>query len=72
MGWLDFFETKTELKHAFGRGTNANLAEEEEDLFNKSYEAFESKETLTAYAYFLQSLQNYSNENANENIIIQK
>lgn len=72
MGWLDFFETKTELKHAFGRGTNANLAKDEEDLFNKSYEAFESKDTLAAYDYFLQSLQNYSNEHANENIIIQK
>jgi len=70
MGWLDFFETKTELKHAFGRGTNANLAEDEEDLFNKSYEAFESKDIITAYTYFLQSLQNYSAGHANENIII--
>ncbi len=72
MGWLDFFETKTELKHAFGRGTNANLAEDEEELFNKSYEAFESKDTIAAYDYFLQSLQNYSAGHANENIIIQK
>lgn len=72
MSWLNFFEPKIELKHSFGRGINANLSKDEEDLFNKSYEAFEKKEILNAYEYFLNSIQNYSNNDANKNIILHR
>lgn len=72
MSWLNFFETKDELKHTFGRGINANVSKDEENLFNKSYEAFESKEILLAYEYFLNSLINYTNGISNENVIIKK
>jgi hypothetical protein len=72
VNWLNFFETKTELKHKFGRGINANLHEDEEDLFNKSYEAFERKDILDAYEYFFKSLQNYSNDISNNNIILNR
>lgn len=70
MSWLNFFETKTELEHSFGRGINATLSKDEEDLFNKSYEAFEKKDILSAYKYFFKSLENFSNANSNQNIII--
>ncbi len=70
MSWLNFFETKTELKHSFGRGINATLSKDEEDLFNKSYEAFEKKDILNAYKYFFKSLENFSNAKSNQNIII--
>jgi len=69
MSWLDFFTTSTTYKHPFGRGINANIAPNEEELFEKSYEAFESKNILDAYEYFLQSLQNYTKNEANQNII---
>ncbi len=72
MSWLNFFETKTELKHQFGRGINANLSKDEEDFFNISYEAFEAKDILNAYEYFFKSLFNYSNEISNKNIIFTK
>ncbi|MDD5401498.1 MAG: hypothetical protein PHQ93_09955 [Sulfurimonas sp.] len=72
MSWLNFFETKTELKHQFGRGINANIPKDEEDLFNKSYEAFEKKDILNAYEFFLKSLQNYSNNISNQNIVIKR
>ncbi|MCK4974186.1 MAG: hypothetical protein KAR81_02955 [Sulfurimonas sp.] len=72
MSWLNFFETKTELKHSFGRGINANLSKNEEELFNKSYEAFEKKDILNAYEYFFKSLENYSNSSSNHNITINR
>ncbi|PLY12379.1 MAG: hypothetical protein C0628_08270 [Sulfurimonas sp.] len=72
MGWLNFFQTKTEIKHSFGRGINASLCKDEENLFNKSYEAFEKKEILNAYEYFLKSLENFSNGQSNQNVIIVK
>ena len=68
MSWLNFFETKTQTKHPFGRGTNANLAPNEEELFNKSYESFEDGDILNAYLYFLTSLQNFTDGVANNNI----
>lgn len=68
MNWLNFFETKTPLKHSFGRCINANLSPDEEALFNKSYEAFENKDILSAYEYFFKSLENFSNEIPNNNI----
>ena len=73
MNWLNFFDTKTtQRKHPFGRGTNASLSPDEEELFNKSYEAFEKKDILNAYEFFLNSLQNYNDDIANNNIVIQK
>ena len=72
MSWLNFFDNKTEIKHPFGRGINANLSKNEEELFNKSYEAFEKKDILNAYEYFFQSLQNYTNETSNNNIILNR
>ncbi|MEA2099466.1 MAG: hypothetical protein U9P72_04975 [Campylobacterota bacterium] len=70
MNWLNFFDTKTtHRKHPFGRGTNASLSPNEEELFNKSYEAFEKKDIVNAYDYFLKSLENYCDENPNQNII---
>lgn len=68
MNWLNFFETKTQIKHPFGRGTNANLAPDEEELFNKSYESFEKEDNLNAYQYFFTSLQNFTDGVANNNI----
>ncbi len=68
MSWFNFFQTKTEIKHQFGRGINANLSPDEEELFNKSYEAFEKKEILDAYEYFFQSLENFTNGISNQNI----
>lgn len=68
MNWLNFFETKTQLKHPFGRGTNANISPDEEKLFNKSYEAFEHKEILKAYEYFFKSLENFTNDTPNHNV----
>lgn len=72
MNWLNFFETKTEIRHQFGRGINANLSKDEEDLFFRSYEAFEKKEILNAYEYFLRSLENFSNSLSNQNVIIKR
>lgn len=72
MRWFNFFDNKTEPKHSFGRGINANLHEDEERLFEQSYEAFEAKDTLNGYELFLKSLQNFSNNISNENITIKK
>lgn len=69
MSWLDFFQNKTtQLQHSFGRGTNANLSPDEEELFNKSYAAFEKKDILNAYEFFFESLENFTNDVANQNI----
>ncbi|MDD5203308.1 MAG: hypothetical protein PHH41_09220, partial [Sulfurimonas sp.] len=72
MSWYNFFETKPKIRHAFGRGTNAAIAAHEEELFNKSYEAFEKKEFLDAYEYFFDSLQNFTDETPNNNVILKK
>ena len=72
MNWLNFLQTKRECHIKFGRGTNAQIAKDEEELFNKSYESFEKKEILNAYEYFLNSLINYTNDISNENILINK
>ncbi|MEA1892049.1 MAG: hypothetical protein U9N33_04980 [Campylobacterota bacterium] len=70
MNWLNFFYNKTtQLRHSFGRGINATISPNEEELFNKSYEAFESQDILKAYQYFFESLQNYFGDDSNENII---
>lgn len=72
MSWINFLQNKLELHHSFGRGTNASVSPNEEEYFNKAYDAFENKDILNAYEYFLESLQNYQKETPNQNIIIQK
>jgi len=72
MNWFNFFKHKTELHHSFGKAINADIAPNEEELFNSSYEAFENKEILNAYEYFLNSLQNFTDDIANNNIVINK
>jgi len=73
MSWLNFFDNKTiQLRHPFGRGINATISHEEEELFNKSQDAFENNDILNAYEYFLQSLQNFTNNDSNQNIVIKK
>lgn len=69
MSWFDFFNTNIVHKHSFGRGINANISPNEEELFEKSYEAFERKDILNAYEYFLKSLENFTNNESNKNII---
>ena len=70
MDWLNFFKNKKHTLHCFGRGTNANLSSDEEKLFNKSYILFEKKDILNAYKYFFESLQNFTDNIANNNIKI--
>ena len=72
MSWLNFFEKKAQLQHPFGRGINADLAENEEELFNNSNEAFENKQIINAYEYFFKSLENFSNGISNQNITMIK
>jgi len=73
MSWVDFFDPQiTELKHQFGRGINSSPSEEEYELFTKSYEAFERKEILNAYMYFFKSIENFTNKQSNNNIVINK
>jgi len=72
MNWFNFFKHKTELHHNFGKAINADISPNEEELFNSSYEAFENKEIVNAYEYFLNSLQNFTDDVANSNIIIKK
>ncbi len=68
MSWLNFFQSKHDLKHTFGRGINASISTDEEDLFIKSAEAFEQKKILEAYELFFKSLTNYKDGESNENI----
>jgi len=73
MNWFNFFDNNTqELKHSFGRGINANISKDEENLFNLSYESFENGDIINGYDYFLKSLENFSNEIPNGNIITSK
>ena len=70
MFWFNFFDNKTtQLKHPFGRGINATISPDEENLFNKSQEAFEAKNPLDAYEYFFKSLENFTDDISNENIV---
>lgn len=73
MSWLDFFQTTQSLCDiSFGRGINATVSSQEEELFNNSASAFENKEVVNAYEYFLQSLINFQNEVSNENITLKR
>ncbi len=73
MSWFNFFDEKSiELRHPFGRGINATISPNEEELFNNSQIAFEEKNILDAYEYFFKSLENYTLGEANKNITITK
>jgi len=72
MSWFNFFHPKPHCTKSFGRGINADIVKNEEELFNKAYEAFEKKEILNAYEFFFNSLMNYKNGLSNENIILTK
>jgi len=73
MNWLNFFDNKTtQTRHPFGRGINATISHEEEELFNKAQEEFSNKNILDAYEYFFNSLQNFTDDNSNQNIITKK
>ena len=68
MSWLDFFHTTQTTRHTFGRGINASVSINEEELFLKSLEAFEKKEILDAYELFFESLLNFTNGEPNDNV----
>lgn len=72
MRWFHFFKKKKHFTHPFGRGINASISKNEEDLFTKSYELFMEQKTLQAYTYFLHSQQNYTNDIPNNNIEMQE
>ena len=72
MSWLNFFQTTQTLHHTFGRGINATIATDEEDLFMKSFEAFEANDIINAYEYFFKSLMNFNDDISNENITYTK
>ena len=72
MSWLNFFQTTSPCHISFGRGINAAINPDEEELFNKSYEAFESKETVDAFEYFFQSLLNFTDHHSNDNIVMHR
>ena len=73
MSWLDFFQTtESPCKSKFGRGIGAKISPDEEELFNKSFQAFENKKILDAYEYFLKSLLNFTNGVDNKNIVLEK
>jgi len=68
MSWLDFFQTTQTLKHTFGRGINAAISPKEEELFLASSHSFENQEILKAYELFFESLINFTNGDANQNV----
>ena len=72
MAWINFFESDNEKRCSFGRGINADISPDEEELFNDSYLAFENKKMLDAYEFFFRSLENFYNKSSNNNIIIEK
>ncbi len=73
MSWFNFFrETQDNCSITFGKGINASLAPDEEELFKLSYEAFEKKDILNAYELFFKSLINFSDNQSNKNIILNK
>jgi len=73
MSWLNFFPTtESTCNINFGRAINATINPNEEELFYKSYAAFEKKEILDAYEYFFQSLITFNKEGSNNNIIIER
>ena len=73
MNWFNFFDTKSQaLRHSFGRGINAKLSKDEELLFDQASEAFEKKDILSGYEYFLKSLENFTDDISNENVSLSR
>ena len=72
MSWLNFLQPKKECSINFGRGIYADVAKDEEELFNEATEAFERGEILDGYELFLRSLINYSNNTQNQNITLKR
>jgi len=71
MSWLKFFQTtQKNCKINFGRGINADIASNEEELFYKSYEAFEKNDIVNAYEYFFYSIVNYNKQISNKNVVL--
>jgi hypothetical protein len=65
-----FFDHDTPKNYQFGRSINASINPEEPQLFESSSEAFENDRILEGYSYFLSSLQNFSVDTPNHNIIL--
>ncbi|MDQ7067031.1 MAG: hypothetical protein Q9M40_02925 [Sulfurimonas sp.] len=73
MSWFNLFKApQNNCSLRFGRGINASLAPDEEELFKKSHEAFEKNDILNAYEFFFKSLINFTNNSSNENIVLNK
>ena len=72
MNWLHFFKTQKKPQYPFGRGINASLSKDEENLFNKSAEAFEKHDILGGYDFFLRSLIHYMDDISKENVVIKQ
>ncbi|SFV65647.1 hypothetical protein MNB_SM-4-997 [hydrothermal vent metagenome] len=69
MSWFNLFQEKqNNCSITFGKGINASLAPDEEELFKLSYEAFEKKDILNGYELFFKSLINFSNTQSNNSI----
>ncbi|MEA2073678.1 MAG: hypothetical protein U9O86_08845 [Campylobacterota bacterium] len=72
MSWLNFFQTTSPCQISFGRGINATINPDEEELFNNSYKAFENRDILDAYEYFFSSLLNFTDNVSNENVLLER
>jgi hypothetical protein len=72
LNWFSFLDKKTEKHYTFGRGINADIPKQEEELFDLSYTEFEKKNILQAYEYFFLSQENFCNDTSNNNIILTK
>ncbi len=67
-----FFDDDTPTNFQFGRSINASINPQESELFDASAEAFENDKILEGYSYFLSSLQNFSSDTPNHNIVLQQ
>ncbi len=59
------------LRHQFGRGINAQINPEEPRLFDLAVEAFRADRTIEAFEYYLRSLENFSQNQPNQNVLIE-
>jgi len=58
------------LHHQFGRGINAQINPEEPQLFDLALESFLTDDTIKAFEYYLRSLENFTQEKPNQNILL--
>lgn len=69
--WLHhLFEHDAPTAYQFGRSINASINPQEPELFDASAKAFEEENILEGYSHFLTSLQNFTAETPNHNIIL--